>query len=261
MSIALQTTELTKSFGGVLAVEELSLAVEEGEIVGLIGPNGAGKTTVFNLVTGIYAPTAGGISLFGEEIAGQPPDRIVRRGLARTFQNIRLFKNLTVLDNVVIALDLNHPLYSLPQALLGNPPFVQGRVKKSERQLRRMAMEMLEQVGIGDSATHRADSLPYGAQRKLEIARALALQPRLLLLDEPAAGMNPEETAALTAMIRSLRDRFDLTILLIEHHMDLVMELCDRICVLNFGRELACGTPRQIRSDPEVLRAYLGEKS
>ncbi|NLT58233.1 MAG: ABC transporter ATP-binding protein [Clostridiales bacterium] len=250
---------LTKHFGGILAVEDLSLSVAQGTVLGIIGPNGAGKTTVFNLITGVYPPSEGELLLEGQSLAGLPPHTIVQRGVARTFQNIRLFRNLTVRQNIVTALDLRQKPYSLAQALLCNPPFVESPVKAGERALRERAMTYLELVGIEAQADRRADNLPYGLQRKLELARALALEPKLLLLDEPAAGMNPDESMELCALIRSIQRQLSLTVLVIEHHMDLVMELCDRLCVLSFGKKLAEGTPAEIQSDPAVLKAYLGE--
>jgi len=259
MTVTMEIKNLSKSFGGIVAVDDLTFDIKKGEIMGIIGPNGAGKTTVFNLITGVYKPTAGSVIFDGEDITGMAPDVLVRKGIARTFQNIRLFKNLTVLDNVVTALDLNYPLYNLTEAIAFNLPFVPCKVKRSEKTLREKAMYFLELVGIQDKAANRADSLPYGLQRKLEIARALALEPRLLLLDEPAAGMNPEESMELARLIKEIQVKLDLTVFLIEHHMALVMELCDHIFVVNFGRELAEGTPEEIQADPAVLKAYLGE--
>lgn len=249
----MQLSKVTKNFGGVTACQNVSFAVKKDSIVGLIGPNGAGKTTIFNLVTGVYAPTSGSIQFGGEAIQGQRPDRIVARGIARTFQNIRLFKSLSVLETVSVAVD-RQPGYGLASALLRLPG-----VSAAEKKVREQACEYLEVVGMADRLQARADSLPYGLQRKLEIARAMALKPQLLLLDEPAAGMNPEESTELAGLIRKIHQRYQLTILLIEHHMDVVMELSDRIVVLNFGEKLAEGTCREIQENPEVLRAYLGE--
>ena len=250
---------LSKNFGGISAVEGLAFNIRTRQVMGIIGPNGAGKTTVFNLITGVYKPTKGAIVFRGKDITGYPPDRIVQLGISRTFQNIRLFRNLTALDNVVIALDLNNPLYNLAETFFQNWPFIPGKVKAKEKELREKAMFYLELAGIGAQAGKLAGALPYGLQRKLEIARALALQPRLLLLDEPAAGMNPEESMDLSRLIRVIRIKLDLTVFLIEHHMDLVMDLCDYIYVINFGRELAKGTPDEIQANPAVLKAYLGE--
>ncbi|MCL5045581.1 MAG: ABC transporter ATP-binding protein, partial [Actinobacteria bacterium] len=219
----LEVQRLSKRFGGLLANDSVDLTIDEGEIVGLIGPNGAGKTTVFNLVTGVYQPTSGRITFDGRENGRQRPDQLSGLGMARTFQNIRLFRNLTVLDNVRIALGRKAG-YGLLQAL-----FLAPSASRAEIRVRQEALEYLSLVGLAGKAGNRADSLPYGLQRKLEIARALALNPKLLLLDEPAAGMNPEESLELVGLIRALHEKFHLTILLIEHHMDVVMELCDRI--------------------------------
>ncbi|HWR45925.1 ABC transporter ATP-binding protein [Sporomusa sp.] len=249
----LELKGVTKAFGGIMACRDVSFATKQGQIMGLIGPNGAGKTTMFNLITGVYAPTSGSILFEGQELVGMGPDGIVAQGVARTFQNIRLFRNLSVLDNVCIAVD-KHVDYSFAAALLRLPSIL-----KREQEIRDQALEYLTEVGLADKANVRADSLPYGLQRKLEIARALALKPKLLLLDEPAAGMNPEESLDLAKLIRRIHQRYNLTILLIEHHMDVVMELCDTIFVLNFGLKLAEGTAQDIQSNPDVLRAYLGE--
>ncbi|MGE5486111.1 MAG: ABC transporter ATP-binding protein [Ignavibacteriales bacterium] len=245
---------LTKAFGGVVAVKDLSFTVEEGEILGLIGPNGAGKTTVFNLITGFYKPTSGSTWFQGEDITGFAPPDIVVRGVARTFQNIRLFGNLSVLDNIRTAL-YRHATYGLGAAILRNRAVV-----AKESLVRDLALKYLDEVGLADRAGARASSLPYGLQRKLEIARALALAPRLLLLDEPAAGMNPEESLGLVDLIAALKAKYGFTIILIEHHMDVVMRLCRRIVVMNFGRKLMMGTPEEVQSDPEVVKAYLGEE-
>ena len=259
MSNTVEIKNLTKHFGGIVAVEDLTFNIKSHEIMGVIGPTGAGKTTIFNLITGVYKPTRGEILYNGENITGLSPDVIVRKGISRTFQNIRLFNKLTALDNVVTALDLNNPKYNLVEALLLNPPFLPSKVKRGEKELREMAIGYLEMVGIPQYAYSRADSLPYGLQRKLEIARALALKPELLLLDEPAAGMNPEETRDLGDLIKEIQQKLNLTVFLIEHHMDLVMDLCDHLYVINFGRELAEGSPEEIQANPAVLKAYLGE--
>lgn len=256
---SIEIKNLTKHFGGIVAVEDLTFNIKRHQIMGVIGPNGAGKTTIFNLITGVYQPTRGEILFNGESITGLNPDVIVRKGISRTFQNIRLFNKLSVLDNVVTALDLNNPMYNLAEALLLNFPYFPSKVKRGEKELRRMAIEYLEMVGIAKYAYSRADSLPYGLQRKLEIARALALKPELLLLDEPAAGMNPEETRDLGELIKRIQTNLNLTVFLIEHHMDLVMDLCDHLYVINFGRELAEGSPEEIQANPAVLKAYLGE--
>ena len=249
----LELRGVTKRFGGITACKDITFNLAKGQLMGLIGPNGAGKTTAFNLITGVYGVTEGRIVLEGEAITGLRPDRIVRRGVARTFQNIRLFRNLDCLENVVIALDC-HETYDLGSSFLRLP-----RVRRREQAMRQEAMGYLEAVGLEDKVKARADSMPYGLQRKLEIARALALKPRLLLLDEPAAGMNPEESLELARLIRRIHDQFRLTTLLIEHHMDVVMALCERIFVMNFGEKLAEGTAEAIQQDPDVLKAYLGE--
>ncbi|MDR1194138.1 MAG: ABC transporter ATP-binding protein [Peptococcaceae bacterium] len=259
MTITMTIANLSKSFGGISAVEDLNFNIKTGDVMGIIGPNGAGKTTVFNLITGVYQPTRGTVHFKGEDITGKAPDEIVKMGISRTFQNIRLFRNLTALENVVTALDLHNPLYNLAETFFLNIPFVDNKVKRAERQLREKAAYYLELAGIADQADKLASSLPYGLQRKLEIARALALEPELLLLDEPAAGMNPEESIALAKLIKEIQVRLKLTVFLIEHHMDLVMELCDHLYVINFGRELAEGSPEEIQANPAVLKAYLGE--
>ena len=226
--------------------------IDHQEIVALIGPNGAGKTTAFNMITGVYTPTEGSVTLSGRSITGMRPDRIAAAGIARTFQNIRLFKALTVLDNVVISQHLRLTS-SWVGAVLRSP-----RYRKENAQMYARAKELLTYMGLWEVRGEIASSLPYGMQRKLEIARALATQPTLLLLDEPAAGMNPAESAELTELIRGIRDQFHLTVLLIEHHMDGVMDISDRIYVLNYGSLIAEGTPAQIQSNEDVIRAYLG---
>jgi len=250
----LAITGLRKRFGGVVAVDGVDLQVRPGEIVGLIGPNGSGKTTVFNLISGVYKADGGSVRFAGRELLGTPPDRIVHLGISRTFQNIRLFPKMTVLQNVQTAL---HPLsdYSLPEAFLQWP----WTVRKTEQRLRAAALELLKVVGLRQYADWTAGLLPYGLQRKLEIARALALQPKLLLLDEPAAGMNPEESLELVELIERIRASRNLAIILIEHHMDVVMNLCSRITVLNFGSVIAEGTPEEVQINPEVVKAYLGD--
>jgi len=249
----LELRYVSKSFGGISACQDVSFTVCKNEITGLIGPNGAGKTTIFNLITGVYAPTTGNILFRGNNIARKRPDQIVNMGIARTFQNIRLFRKLTVIENVCIAVD-NKAKYNLANAV-----FRFSRISEFEKQTRETALEYLTLVGLADRALTQADSLPYGLQRKLEIARALALRPQMLLLDEPAAGMNPEEASELASLIRMIHARFDLSILLIEHHMDVIMELCKKIVVLNFGKKLEEGTADEIQNSPNVLRAYLGE--
>ncbi|MGO5096672.1 ABC transporter ATP-binding protein [Agathobaculum sp. LCP25S3_E8] len=249
----LEVTSLGISFGGLRAVDELSMKIEEGGLVGLIGPNGAGKTTVFNMLTGVYRPTDGGIRLDGQNLIGKKPHDICKMGVARTFQNIRLFSELSVLDNVKTGLH-NEITYTLAESLLHI-----GSYRKKEQAMDRRAMELLEVFGLENVADYRAANLPYGKQRKLEIARALATDPMLLLLDEPAAGMNPNETEELMETIELVRKKFGVTVLLIEHDMKLVSGICEYLYVLNFGRLLAEGTPSEVLSNPEVVTAYLGE--
>ncbi|MDD3765632.1 MAG: ABC transporter ATP-binding protein [Eubacteriales bacterium] len=253
----LTVEKLTKSFGGLTAVSNVNMEINEGELLGLIGPNGAGKTTLFNLLTGVYVPTTGKIvfrTKKGEEsIQGLRPYKICGKGIARTFQNIRLFKNLTVLDNVRIAMhkDIQYGIFS---------SFVHGlRYNKEEKKIVEESIKLLEILGLDKKKEELANNLPYGEQRHLEIARALATNPSLLLLDEPAAGMNPAETTELISLIRHIREEFNLTILLIEHDMSLVMQTCERIYVLDYGKIIANGTPEQIKSDKRVIEAYLGE--
>ena len=248
----LEMQNVEKNFGGVRAIDNFSVMLEPGKIHGLIGPNGAGKTTIFNNTTGIYAPDSGKIIFNGTDITGSAPHRVAQLGIGRTFQNIRLFSNLSVLSNVVIASNLD-ATYNLADAM-----FKTKKYKEREKHLEEKAMDLLEVVGLADKANEQASSLPYGHQRKLEIARAMALDPKLLLLDEPAAGMNAEESAELVSFVRQIRDRFDITILMIEHHMDVVSNLCDHVTVLNFGKTICVGTPEEVKSDPEVIRAYLG---
>ncbi|AYO29810.1 ABC transporter ATP-binding protein [Biomaibacter acetigenes] len=250
----LELKNVTKCFGGIVAVKDLSFSLNDGEIVGLIGPNGAGKTTVFNLITGVYKVTEGIILFEGKDINKCDPVSIVRGGIARTFQNIRLFNKLSVMENIKTVL-FREANYNFTQVLMKTP-----KVVKMERHLTERSMEYLKVVGLEQYANFRADSLPYGLQRKLEIARALALKPKLLLLDEPAAGMNPEESLALVDLIRYIKEQYNLTIILIEHHMDVVMELCPRIIVINFGELLIDGSKEKVQSDERVLKAYLGEE-
>lgn len=252
MEPLLQTTDLSKSFGGIKAVQKFEIHIDPGEVIGLIGPNGAGKTTAFNLLTGVYTPTTGQILFEGKNIAGKKPYQITALGIARTFQNIRLFGELSVLENVKIAFTL-HSTYSLPEAILRV-----GRYGKEEQTIDDKARDLLKAFKLDHLADEQAKNLPYGQQRRLEIARALATRPKLLLLDEPAAGMNPQETKELTDMIRWIRDEFKLSILLIEHDMALVMKICERIYVLDYGKILAQGLPDEIKHNPAVIKAYLG---
>lgn len=249
----LEVKNLGISFGGLRAVDDVNLTIQQGQLYGLIGPNGAGKTTIFNLLTGVYRPTDGTITLDGVRLVGKKPADINRAGVARTFQNIRLFKKMTVLDNVKVALH-HHVKYSLATSLLRLPKYFHA-----EKEMNQMALDILKVFDLDMQADYLAANLPYGKQRKLEIARALATRPKLLLLDEPAAGMNPNETAELMDTIRLVRDKYNITILLIEHDMKLVTGICEQILVLNFGTELAHGTPAEVLNNPEVITAYLGE--
>lgn len=253
-SPVLEARNLGIDFGGLTAVNNFNMAIGRTEIAGLIGPNGAGKTTVFNLLTKVYQPTRGTILLDGKDTAGMSTIQVNRAGIARTFQNIRLFKELTVLDNVLIGLH-NEMSYNLPQAVLRLPSYWKG-----ERVAKERAAELLSIFGMQDLTEAKAGSLPYGAQRRLEIVRALATNPSLLLLDEPAAGMNPSETSELMENIVRIRDTFHIAIMLIEHDMNLVMGICEGICVLNFGQIIAKGTADEIQSNPAVIEAYLGKQ-
>lgn len=274
MKNLLKLEDVTMQFGGVVAVNNLSLEVNEGEIVSLIGPNGAGKTTAFNVVTGVYEPTNGRVSFDGKAIvesyphgkmnrlyAGEnkgvykkhivkTPDKITKLGIARTFQNIRLFKSMTVLENVLVAMHMRRKSNLFTATFMLN--------YKEEKANKQKALDLLDKVGLLDVKDELATSLPYGKQRRLEIARALATEPTLLLLDEPAAGMNPQETAELTQFIYRIRDEFGLTIFMIEHHMDLVMDISDRIYVIDFGKMIASGVPAEIQNNELVIKAYLG---
>ncbi len=249
----LEVKNLSIAFGGLKAVDGFHIDIEKGQLYGLIGPNGAGKTTVFNLLTGVYKPDTGSIELGGTNIAGKKTIEINQAGIARTFQNIRLFKDMSVLDNVKAGLHNRH-CYSTLEGILRLP-----RYRKVEKEMDERAMELLKVFDLEKECDFKASNLPYGKQRKLEIARALATEPRLLLLDEPAAGMNPNETAELMETIRFVRDTFDMTILLIEHDMKLVSGICEKLTVLNFGQVLCEGSTSQVLKNPEVIKAYLGE--
>lgn len=258
MEPVLKVSSLSKNFGGLAAVSNINMDVYEGELIGLIGPNGAGKTTLFNLLTGVYEPSEGLIELETDgqkkQIGGLKPYKISEMGLARTFQNIRLFKSMNVLDNVKLAMHQNAG-YGIGSALLRT-----GKFYNAERWIEEKAGQYLKEVGLYNKRYEKATNLPYGEQRRLEIARALATNPKILFLDEPAAGMNPQETADLTALIHHLRDKYKLTIILIEHDMSLVMNVCERIFVLNYGKLIASGTPEEIKNNEFVISAYLGEE-
>ena len=253
MENVLDVKNLGISFGGLRAVNDFSVSIKKEHLYGMIGPNGAGKTTIFNLLTGVYKPDSGKIILDGTDVTGKSTIDINKAGIARTFQNIRLFSQLSVLDNVKVGLHNNHS-YSTVESIFRLPRF-----HKVEKEMNEIAMELLEVFGLKEDANVQAQNLPYGQQRKLEIARALATKPKLLLLDEPAAGMNPNETEELMEMIRFVRDHFHMTILLIEHDMKLVSGICEQLTVLNFGEVLAQGDTSTVLNDPQVIKAYLGE--
>lgn len=249
----LEANNLTMRFGGLAAVTDFSQTIGDNDLVGLIGPNGAGKTTIFNMLTGVYSPTSGNIVFCGENIEGIKPYEITKKRIARTFQNIRLFKKLTVLDNVKISFNY-HVKYNLFHSILRTPKFF-----KEEAEIERKSLEILKVFKLDTKRDELAENLPYGEQRRLEIARALAAEPKLLLLDEPAAGMNPQETQELMDLINWIRDTFKISILLIEHDMKLVMGVCEKIVVVDYGKIIAQGTPSEIKKNPKVIEAYLGE--
>ena len=249
----LKTEHLGVTFGGLRAVGDFDLELYDGELVGLIGPNGAGKTTVFNLLTGVYKPTEGAVYVDGKSISGKMPHQVARAGIARTFQNIRLFKSLSVLENVKVAFNQNMT-YSVLGGIFRTPAYW-----REEAEIDRKAREILRVFNMEESCEAKAANLPYGKQRKLEVARALATGARILLLDEPAAGMNPTETAELMEAITTIRERFGVSILLIEHDMSLVMSICERIIVIDYGQIIAAGTPFEVANDPKVIGAYLGD--
>ena len=250
----LDVSHMSIAFGGLRALEDVSVQVNDNEFVGLIGPNGAGKTTFFNSITGYIRPSEGKILFNGENLVRKPPSKIANYGISRTFQNIRLFPKMTVLDNVSIPMH-STPKYSVWAAMLGLPS-----VKRVQIDTEKRALEFLSIMGLVEHKDRQAGTLPYGLQRRLEIARALAASPKLLLLDEPAAGMNNDECNELIELLRGIYKTFNLTVVMIEHHIDIVMKLCSRIYVLNLGKVLAEGTPKQIQTDPQVIKAYLGER-